>query len=161
MFPRVLPTSFLPPSCIPLLPLLSCCSSSHQVELLQVVSEDGVFDGHEDEADVFRVCGAGKVRVQCLVLVRVLFLVHFQDEFLSCCCILLRSCKSGSIIFQHVYGKCNLFIVCIVCLSLFSELKNYERPNVRNKGCWFKEYLFIASFHKLFFVLDLPETTKN
>lgn len=75
-------------------PLLSCCSSSHQVELLQVVSEDGVFDGNKDEADVLSVCGAGEVRVQRLVFVRVLFLVHFQDEFLSRCGILLRSCKS-------------------------------------------------------------------
>lgn len=70
----------------------SSSSSSHQVELLQVVSEDGVFDGHKHEADVFRVGGAGEVGVQRLLLVRVLFLVHFQDEFLSCTRILLRSC---------------------------------------------------------------------
>lgn len=75
-------------------PRRSSCSILHQIELLQVVSEDGVFDGHEDEADVFRVRGAGEVRVQRLVLVRVLFLVHFQDEFLSCSGILLRPCKS-------------------------------------------------------------------
>lgn len=47
----------------------------HQVELLEVVPEDGVFDGHEDKADVFCVRGAGEVRIQRLVLV--LFLVHF------------------------------------------------------------------------------------
>lgn len=49
----------------------------HQVELLEVVPEDGVFDGHEDKADVFCVRGAGEVRIQRLVLLRVLFLVHF------------------------------------------------------------------------------------
>lgn len=102
--------SFLLPS---LSPLLSSCSSLHQIELLQVVSEDGVFDGHKDEADVFCVCGAGKVRVQRLVLVRVLFLVHFQDEFLSCCRILLRSCNSGLILFQYVSRKQNIEMICM------------------------------------------------
>lgn len=86
----------------PILALLSALLLlSHQVELLQVVSEDGVFDGHEDEADVFCVRGAGEVRVHLLVLVRVLILVHFQDEFLSRFRILLRSCNSV-VIFQHL-----------------------------------------------------------
>lgn len=67
----------------------------HQVELLQVVPQDGVLDGHEDEADVLGVGGAGEVGVQRLVLVRVLLLVHFQDEFLSRVWILLRSCTVG------------------------------------------------------------------
>lgn len=57
------------------------------------MSEDGVFDGHEDEADVFGVSGAGEVRVQSLVFVWILFLVHFQDEFLSRYWILLRPCE--------------------------------------------------------------------
>lgn len=96
-------------------PLLSSSSSSlHQIELLQVVSEDGVFDGHEDEADVFRVRGAGEVRVQRLVLFRVLFLVHFQDEFLSCSGILLRSCKSRSL-FQ--YAECNFCTHAVVLIK--------------------------------------------
>lgn len=96
-------------------PLLSSTSSSlHQIELLQVVSEDGVFDGHEDEADVFRVRGAGEVRVQRLVLFRVLFLVHFQDEFLSCSGILLRSCKSRSL-FQ--YAECNFCTHAVVLIK--------------------------------------------
>lgn len=97
-------------------PLLSSSTSSslHQIELLQVVSEDGVFDGHEDEADVFRVRGAGEVRVQRLVLFRVLFLVHFQDEFLSCSGILLRSCKSRSL-FQ--YAECNFCTHAVVLIK--------------------------------------------
>lgn len=96
-------------------PLLSSTSSSlHQIELLQVVSEDGVFDGHKDEADVFRVRGAGEVRVQRLVLFRVLFLVHFQDEFLSCSGILLRSCKSRSL-FQ--YAECNFCTHAVVLIK--------------------------------------------
>lgn len=96
-------------------PLLSSSSSSlHQIELLQVVSEDGVFDGHKDEADVFRVRGAGEVRVQRLVLFRVLFLVHFQDEFLSCSGILLRSCKSRSL-FQ--YAECNFCTHAVVLIK--------------------------------------------
>lgn len=96
-------------------PLLSSTSSSlHQIELLQVVSEDGVFDGHEDEADVFRVRGAGEVRVQRLVLFRVLFLVHFQDEFLSCSGILLRSCKTRSL-FQ--YAECNFCTHAVVLIK--------------------------------------------
>lgn len=57
------------------------------------MSEDGVFDSHKHEADVFRVGGAGEVGVQRLLLVWVLFLVHFQDEFLSCTRILLGSCR--------------------------------------------------------------------
>lgn len=97
-------------------PLLSSSTSSslHQIELLQVVSEDGVFDSHEDEADVFRVRGAGEVRVQRLVLFRVLFLVHFQDEFLSCSGILLRSCKSRSL-FQ--YAECNFCTHAVVLIK--------------------------------------------
>ena len=104
---------------LPLLaPLLSCSASSHQIELLQVVSEDGVFDGHEDEADVFCVCSAGEVRVQGLVLVRVLFLVHFQDEFLSSCWILLRSCDSG------------LNILSVNRTWKMKKVKYDERPNL-------------------------------
>lgn len=64
----------------------------HQVELLQVVPQDGVLDGHKDEADVLGVGGAGEVWIQRLVLVGVLLLVHFQDELLSRVWILLRSC---------------------------------------------------------------------
>lgn len=82
----------------------SCPQFSYQIELFQVVSEDGVLDDHKDEADVFCVCGAGEVRVQLLVLVRVLFLVHFQDELLGRFRILLRSCNSKSVLFQRV-GK--------------------------------------------------------
>lgn len=104
----LLASSLLPSAVLLLLLFL------HQIELLQVVSEDGVFDGHEDEADVFRVRGAGEVRVQRLVLFRVLFLVHFQDEFLSCSGILLRSCKSRSL-FQ--YAECNFCTHAVVLIK--------------------------------------------
>lgn len=55
-----------------------------QVEDLKVLSEDGVLDGSEHEADVLRVSGAGEVRVDLLILIRVLFLVHLEDKLLSC-----------------------------------------------------------------------------
>lgn len=57
------------------------------------MAQDGVLDGHKDEADVLGVGGAGEVGVQRLVLVRVLLLVHFQDELLSGVWILPRSCR--------------------------------------------------------------------
>lgn len=60
----------------------SCRRLLNQVEVLEVGCEDGVFDCHKDEADVFSVGGAGEVRVQ--LLAGVLFLVHFEDEILSC-----------------------------------------------------------------------------
>lgn len=52
----------------------------HQVVLLQVELQDGVFDGGEDEADVLGVGGAGEVRVDDLVAVRVQVDKHLQDE---------------------------------------------------------------------------------
>lgn len=113
-------------SCLHFYPPLSSPSSSlHQIELLQVVSEDGVFDGHEDEADVFRVRGAGEVRVQRLVLFRVLFLVHFQDEFLGGSGILLWSCKSRSL-FQ--YAECNFYTHAVVLI------KTCKHFNVQHSG---------------------------
>ena len=51
-----------------------------QVELSEVVSQDGVLDGGEHEADVLGVCGAGEVGVDRLLPVWVLVLVHLQDE---------------------------------------------------------------------------------
>lgn len=56
------------------------------------MSEDGVLDGDEDEADVLGVGGAGEVGVQRLLLVGVLVLVHLQDELLGRLCLLRRAC---------------------------------------------------------------------
>lgn len=53
---------------------------SHQVVLLQVELQDGVFDGGENKADVLCVRGAGEVRVDDLVAVRVQVHKHLQDE---------------------------------------------------------------------------------
>ena len=81
--------------------------SSHQVELLQVVSQDGVFDHHEHEADVLRVSCAGEVGVHRLLLVGVLVHVHLQDELLGRFQVLLRSCRSGKVI---IFSKCSLLL---------------------------------------------------
>lgn len=51
--------------------LLLSLPPSHQVVLFEVQLQDGVFDGGEDEADVLGVRGAGEVRVDDLVTVRV------------------------------------------------------------------------------------------
>lgn len=64
--------------------LLSLPSSSHQVVLFEVQLQDGVFDGGEDEADILGVRGAGEVRVDDLVTVRVQLHKHLQDELASC-----------------------------------------------------------------------------
>lgn len=52
----------------------------HQVVLLQVELQDGVLDGGEDEADVFRVCRASKVRIDDFVAVGIQVDKHLQDE---------------------------------------------------------------------------------
>lgn len=55
----------------------------HQVVLLQVQLQDGIFDGGKDKADVFCVCGAGEVRVDDLVAVWIQVHEHLQDELAS------------------------------------------------------------------------------
>ena len=62
-----------------------------EVELLQVVPEDGVLHGDEHEADVLRVRGAREVGVNGLLAVGVLLLVHLQDELASCLRVLRRT----------------------------------------------------------------------
>lgn len=57
---------------------------SHQVVLLQVELQDGVFDGSEDEADVLGVRGAGEVGVDDLVAIRVQVHKHLQDKLPAC-----------------------------------------------------------------------------
>ncbi len=56
----------------------------NQVELFEVVSEDGVFHSCEDQADVLRVGGTGEVRVDAFVFVFVLLLVHLKNKLLGC-----------------------------------------------------------------------------
>lgn len=53
---------------------------SHQVVLLQVELQDGVFDSGEHKADVLGVRGAGEVGVDDLVAIRVQVHKHLQDE---------------------------------------------------------------------------------
>lgn len=52
----------------------------HQVVLFQIELQDGVLDGGEDEADVFRVCRAGEVRIDDFVTVGIQVDKHLQDE---------------------------------------------------------------------------------
>lgn len=70
-------------------------ASSFQVEVLEVVDEQRVFDGFEDKADVLCVCGAGEMRVQRLVAFQVQILVHLQEEFFRSLSIALRACRGG------------------------------------------------------------------
>lgn len=55
----------------------------HQVVLLQVQLQDGVFDGGKDKTDVFGVCGAGEVGVDDSVA-GIQVHEHLQDELASC-----------------------------------------------------------------------------
>ena len=66
------------------------CSALHQVVLLQVELQDGVFDGGKDEADVLCVGGTGEVRVDDLVAVWVQVHEHLEDELSPCLGISLR-----------------------------------------------------------------------
>ena len=66
------------------------CSALHQVVLLQVELQDGVFDGGEDEADVLCVGGAGEVGVDDLVTVWVQVHEHLEDKLSPCLGISLR-----------------------------------------------------------------------
>lgn len=56
--------------------------------------KDGVLDRRKDEADVFGVCGAGEVRVDDLVAVRVQVHKHLQDELAARLGVPLRTCES-------------------------------------------------------------------
>lgn len=68
--------------------------SLHQVVLLQVELQDRVFDGGKDEADILRVGGAGEVRVDYLIAVRVQVHKHLEDELSSCLGVPLRTCRT-------------------------------------------------------------------
>lgn len=52
----------------------------HQVVLLQIELQDGVFDGGEHEADVLCVGGAGEMGVDDLIAVWVQVHEHLQDK---------------------------------------------------------------------------------
>ncbi len=80
----------------------------NQVELFEVVSEDGVFHSCEDQADVLRVGGTGEVRVDAFVFVFVLLLVHLKNKLLGCLWIIFGAWKmtviSGSMMWRSVFG---------------------------------------------------------
>ena len=67
-----------------------------QVEVMQVVDEERVFDGFEDDPDVLRVCGAGEVCVKGFVALAVVLLEHLQDELLRWFGVALRPCGGES-----------------------------------------------------------------
>lgn len=56
----------------------------HQVVLLQVELQDGVFDGGEDKTDVLCVGGTGEVRVDDLVAVWIQVHKHLEDKLSPC-----------------------------------------------------------------------------
>lgn len=68
-------------------------ASSFQVEVMEVVDEQRVFDSFEDKADVLCVCGTGEVCVHRLVALHVQILVHLQEEFFRSLSIALRTCR--------------------------------------------------------------------
>lgn len=70
--------------------------SLFQVEVMQVVDEECVFDGFEDDPDVLRVCGAGEVCVKGFVALTVVLLEHLQDELLRWFGVALRPCGGES-----------------------------------------------------------------
>lgn len=68
----------------------------HQVVLLQIELQDGVFDGGEDEADVLRVGGAGEMGVNDLIAVWVQVHEHLQDKLAACLGVPLRTCGAAN-----------------------------------------------------------------
>ena len=68
----------------------------HQVVLLQIELQDGVFDGGEDEADVLCVGGAGEMRVDDLIAVWVQVHKHLEDKLAACLGVPLRTCGAAS-----------------------------------------------------------------
>lgn len=67
----------------------------HQVVLLQIELQDGVFDGGEDEADVLRVGGAGEMGVDDLIAVWVQVHEHLQDKLAACLGVPLWTCGTA------------------------------------------------------------------
>lgn len=68
----------------------------HQVVLLQIELQDGVFDGGKDEADVLRVGGAGEMGVDDLIAVWVQVHEHLQDKLAACLGVPLRTCGAAN-----------------------------------------------------------------
>lgn len=64
---------------------------SFQVEVSEVLDEERVLDGLEDERDVLGVGGAGEVRVERLLAFHVQVLVQLEEEFLCGFSVALRS----------------------------------------------------------------------
>lgn len=63
-----------------------------EVEGVQVIDEERVLDGFEDDADVLRVRGAGEVWVHGFVAPAMKLLVQLQDELLGGIGVTLRPC---------------------------------------------------------------------
>lgn len=73
-----------------------------EVELFEIISEECVFDGFEDDTYVLCVCGAGVVCVKGFLMPHVVLLVHLQDELFRRFGITLRPCE-GQNQSQSVY----------------------------------------------------------
>ena len=77
----------------------------HQVVLLQVELQNGVFDGSKDKSDVLCVGGTGEVRVDDLIAVWIQVHKHLEDKLSSCLGIPLWTCLRGEMMPHHY--KCN------------------------------------------------------
>lgn len=81
---------------------------SFQVELLQVIFEERIFDSFEDDTDVVRVCGAGVVPVKLFGVSTVMLLVHLEDVLLRSIGVTLRPCGQS----QRESEQSVVFITC-------------------------------------------------
>lgn len=80
-------------------------SPSHQVVLLEVELQDGVFDRCKDKADVLRVGGACEMGVDDLVTVWVQVHKHLQDELSTRLSVPLGTLdKNSKLLFIAVLG---------------------------------------------------------
>lgn len=68
---------------------------SFQVEVFEVLDEERVLDGLEDERDVLGVRGTGEVRVERFLALLVQILVKLQEEFLRSFSVALRPFLCG------------------------------------------------------------------
>lgn len=66
--------------------------SSFQVEGFEVLDEERVLDGLENERDVFGVRGAGEMRVERFLSPHVQILVQLEEELLRSFRVALRAC---------------------------------------------------------------------